>query len=69
MLPSWKRKWIDTHRGDIFESIIAWMKWRKGKTISKWVRSYSGIKGNEEADKLAGKGAMKPLPNAIHISP
>ena len=56
--------WIDMNHGDIFRCIIAWMRWRNGKTTLKWVKGHNGTKGNEEANKLAGEGVKQPPPPA-----
>ena len=59
----WEDKdWLNIQHRDIFKSITAWMRWRKGKTKMKWVKGHNGTRGNEEADKLAGEGAAMPTP-------
>ena len=62
----WEGKnWAGNQHSDLFRCITAWIRWRRGMTTIKWVKSHSGDKGNEEADKLAKGGAKKPPANVL----
>ena len=37
------------------------------QTVPKWIPSYCGIDGNEEADRLAGEGSLKDQTNKYSI--
>ena len=63
----WKsQNWSGIQNGDLFKSITAWIRSRKGAMTLKWTKGHNGNRGNEEADKLAGKGARKPLTPGPH---
>ena len=50
---------------EIFQMKMAFdhlMNRHKVKIILQWIPGHQGIKGNEEADKLAKRGASQPQP-------
>ena len=55
-----QRGWTGVTNGNIFKIIIAWIRWRRGRTYLRWTRGHNGTLGNEEADRLAGEGARLP---------
>jgi len=64
--------WMGNQNGDLFKSITAWIRSRNGLTTLKWIKGHDRIKGNEEADKLAGEGARKELTrcaDSLHSPP
>ncbi|KZP28250.1 RnaseH-domain-containing protein [Athelia psychrophila] len=59
-LTEWEeRGYIGIANREIFKAIVALLRERGAPTRFKWVKGHSGILGNEEADELAGEGALK----------
>lgn len=58
-LKDWEdRGWIGVENKEILQATAAKLRNRKGKTLLTKVKGHSGLKGNEEADEQAKKGAQ-----------
>ena len=62
-LKKWENQgWMYQEHAPLFKAITSWARYRSNTTKLVWVKGHNGIKGNEEADKLAGEGALKDPP-------
>lgn len=57
--------WIGMANREILKSIVATVRKRGGITLMEKVKGHAGIRGNEEADRLANEGARKTTPDNI----
>ena len=58
-LEKWEDQgWMYSKHPELFKCITAWVRYRSNTTEIVWVKGHNGIRGNMEADKLAGEGAL-----------
>lgn len=68
-LKKWEdRGWLGVDNRALLEPIAARLRLRGAQTAFEWVKGHSGVEGNEEADRRAGKGAEKPAPDLLDLS-
>ncbi|KZP16390.1 hypothetical protein FIBSPDRAFT_958113 [Athelia psychrophila] len=68
-LSEWEeRGYIGVANREIFKAIVARLRERGAPTRFKWVKGHSGILGNEEADQLAGEGALKEIFSELNLT-
>ncbi|KAL1941465.1 hypothetical protein VTO73DRAFT_7282 [Trametes versicolor] len=62
-LPAWEsRGWIGVANADVFKEAAALLRTRSAPTTFRWVKGHARIRGNEEADRLAGEAVDLPPP-------
>ncbi|KAA1470581.1 ribonuclease H-like protein, partial [Dentipellis sp. KUC8613] len=68
-LQEWEdRGWIGVKNSLYFRVAAALLRARTATTKFKWVRGHNGDRGNEEADRTAKLGALKPTPDDINLT-
>ncbi|KAI0824107.1 hypothetical protein BC628DRAFT_1323025 [Trametes gibbosa] len=59
---------IGKSNGELTRTILAALRSRKAHTAFVWVKGHDGHPRNEEADRLAGLGAAKPVGDVVDLS-
>ena len=68
-LQSWEdRGWINVSNKEWFQAAAYHLRRRPAPTYFKWVKGHNQTYGNEEADRLAHEGSLKPTPDNIDLT-
>ncbi|EIW60550.1 RnaseH-domain-containing protein, partial [Trametes versicolor FP-101664 SS1] len=60
-LPMWERRgWLGVANAAALRDLVGLLRTRSAPTTFKWVKGHARVRGNEEADRLAGEGAALP---------
>ncbi|KAI0329240.1 RnaseH-domain-containing protein [Cubamyces sp. BRFM 1775] len=70
-LPKWEEEgWIGVANRRQIKEAAALLRSRSAVTTFQWVKGHSGVRGNDEADRLAAEGAEQPAPYIpAHLPP
>ncbi|KAI0331331.1 hypothetical protein GY45DRAFT_1322330 [Cubamyces sp. BRFM 1775] len=62
-LPKWEADgWIGVANSRPLREVVALLRARSAPTTFQWVKGHSRVRGNDEADRLAGEGAEQAAP-------
>jgi ribonuclease HI len=59
--------WIGVANADLLKACVSTLRTRQTPSLLVKVKAHSGIRGNEEADRLANEGAKKELPSLLNL--